>query len=404
MRSLLAGVFILSTNIFAVDVQTSGFGNVIVTSSDSDVLGFRNDVSANDGVFDGDFSFKPHSNLGVQLDVNFNSHWDLVTQWTLMDQEEDNFNGYTRLAFLRYIPSEKWSFRLGRTAFNLFEMSEYRDVGIAYSWAKAPTEVYGLIPNRYIDGVDVNYSMELGSFPVSVFAFLGESEAEVTSRSDDPVEFKNLRGIGVGGYFGDITIFIRHTEGDVDKNNQSTQNVVDLLDSLIPFWPEAEQLSYQIDFAQHDIRYTSLYLQYSWDAWSLKAEFAEIDSSSLIIEDLKNGYVNVSYQFNNHSFYWIGSFTDSPPYQFEGSAPNDPVVDQALIFVAEVSTFFRSNQISQSIGWRWDIKENLAFKLQVQRTHIDEAGNGLWDADGVLRYTLPKQTINSLSTGLSFSF
>ena len=55
------------------------------------------------------------------------------------------------------------------------------------------------------------------------------------------------------------------------------------------------------------------------------------------------------------------------------------------------------------MGWRWDLRENLAFKAQVERTDIKARGTGLRARDGLV-VDDEDGVAHTLFLALSFSF
>ncbi|TMP21651.1 hypothetical protein CWB99_24065, partial [Pseudoalteromonas rubra] len=82
----------------------------------------------------------------------FNTQWGFTGQWVLKSHPDYSLGDVTQLAFLSYSPKPNWTIKAGRTAFDLFMMSPYRNIGYAYTATHAPIEFYGLIPHRSIDG------------------------------------------------------------------------------------------------------------------------------------------------------------------------------------------------------------------------------------------------------------
>jgi len=115
------------------DVSISGFGTIGVVTTDSDYFGYRADFSKSGGVFKDDFDFAESTNLGIQFDIIATEEIDIVVQAIYRDQQELNLDTALNLAFVRYAPNANWSFRLGRTAYDLFLLTEYRDIGYAYT-------------------------------------------------------------------------------------------------------------------------------------------------------------------------------------------------------------------------------------------------------------------------------
>ena len=79
------------------------------------------------------FDLAESTKLGIQFDIITTDEIDIVVQNVYRDQEDLNFDTALSLAFVRYAPNPNWSFRLGRTAFDLFLLTEYRDIGYAFA-------------------------------------------------------------------------------------------------------------------------------------------------------------------------------------------------------------------------------------------------------------------------------
>ena len=213
---LLVSNFVLA----APDVRVSGFGTIGVVTTDSDELGYRADFSKTGSVFKNDFDFAESTNLGIQFDIIATNEIDIVVQAIYRDQQELNLKSALNLAFIRYSPNANWSFRFGRTAYDLFLLTEYRDIGYAYTWAHVPSEIYGILPHRYLDGVDLTYSKPLGDLTFSAKLFYGKNEFAVTAFSSPdapPFRFDNIVGLALDFQSINWDIAVNHTQLKFDS-------------------------------------------------------------------------------------------------------------------------------------------------------------------------------------------
>ena len=76
---------------------------------------------------------------------------------------------------------------------------------------------------------------------------------------------------------------------------------------------------------------------------------------------------------------------------------------QRAMFVEELASTLAHRQKSFSAGWRWDLRENLAFKVQLERTDIKARGTGLRARDGLV-VDDEDGVAHTLLLALSFSF
>ena len=73
------------------------------------------------------------------------------------------------------------------------------------------------------------------------------------------------------------------------------------------------------------------------------------------------------------------------------------------MFVEEVASSLAHDQQTLSLGWRWDLRENLAFKVQLERTDVEARGTGLRARDGLV-VDDEDGVVHTLFLALSFSF
>ncbi|MGP1666933.1 MAG: hypothetical protein ACTS5I_13670, partial [Rhodanobacter sp.] len=81
------------------------------------------------------------SRIGGQLDVTFNSALSATVQATAMQNAKGDFAPQLQWAFLRYKFNSHVSARVGRLGFPAYLVSDYRYVGYANPWVRAPLEV-----------------------------------------------------------------------------------------------------------------------------------------------------------------------------------------------------------------------------------------------------------------------
>ncbi len=385
------------------DVHISGFGTIGIVESDSEELGFRNDFSRNDAANKGEISFKALSNVGVQLDFDFNSDWDAVTQWVVREQDEQTLDSITSLAFLRYSPSANWSFRGGRTAIDLFHLSQYRDVGIAYTWAKVPTEVYGFSPSRSIDGLDAQYNTVINGINLSSKVFFGEFEADFSSTRNEPIEFDKMRGVRLIAETFDWSIQARYSIAEFRRDNIILAYIVDTIQSVEPLFPRAMEFASEVSLAQKEIVYSSVSGQYNLNNISMMGELTHINSDSRALETINNGYLSFIYHWNEHSFHLTGSFSDSQAYYFDEFVYDENALALFIDLVERQLNTLANNQITQSLGWRWDITESTALKVQLDHTRYKGLGSSLLGGSENIT-DRDDGNINTLFVNWSFSF
>jgi hypothetical protein len=374
------------------DVRVSGFGTIGVVTTDSADFGYRADFSKPSGVFKNEYDFAESTNLGIQFDIISTDEIDMVVQAIYRDQDELNLDTLLNLAFIRYAPNANWSFRLGRTAFDLFLLTEYRDIGYAYTWAHVPSEIYGVIPHRYLDGIDVTYSQQLGHLTFSAKLFHGKNEFAVTAFSapDAPAfRFDNIIGLALDLQSINWDIAVNRTQLKLDS--QAIRPLVDgitQLDSFVPnfsfIWPNAVVFVNAADLNNRSGVYTSVSGQYRFEKVTVIAEFAKNKTDSLSVQSVKSGYLSSIYHINAHNFFASIAYSQSEKFDLDGTGIILPALAQvpggldAYAASKFILNFYSLNQKTMSLGWRWDFDENMSFKLQLDHTRIDRGGSTFW--------------------------
>jgi len=396
--------FLLSFSAIADEkILLSGFGTLGLTISDSDIYGYRTDIGSDHGVFSSDIDFLENSKLGLQLDASITKDTDVVLQGVARNWPDATLDRFVTLAFLRYSRSPNWTFRIGRTAPEIFHFTEYRDIGFAYSLAALPSEVYGMIPYRHLDGFDISYANRFNDGTLRAKLFAGISDGDISSGSfTEAVQLNNIYGASLTWDYYNWTIQAQHTQAKIADDTSSNTMLRQQLSQIPDFlWPNAAALSKRLDLKNTKVEYSSLSSQIRLSNWSITAELARINADNPIIPKLNNGYFSLAYQRDEHTFFSYYALTESDNYIFNEPGVNPALFPELVMALAGTMNFYASNQQTLALGWRWDFATNLAAKLQWNMTDIDANGGTLWINSTDL---VPSESVNTLIFNLSFVF
>ena len=363
------------------DFQFSGFATIGAVHSDSENYGYRKHVGSDSGVYSGEIDFKQHSLLGLQADWAISSNFDAVYQGVLRDLPEPSFDRYTTLAFLRYQINTNWTVRAGRTAPDIFLLTEYRDVDFSYIWATAPNEVYGIIPYRSIDGLDVTYNQRKFGGTFTAKFFTGSSESEISADTlVQEVNIEDIFGLSLSFDHFDWIVNVKHSQVTLANEPESNAELAGFISQVPDFlWPNSQDFAQSLLMEGEDLTYSSVSGQYQWRNWLATAEFAQINSDSDVLRQVTSGYAALSYQLSEHQLYGIFAFTNTDTYVFDEPGVNEIVLEELIHVTTDFMNFYAANQQTISLGWRWDINSYLASSLQWNYSRIDEAGGSpLW--------------------------
>lgn len=382
----------------------SGFGTLGLVQTDSSYYGYRSDVSYEDGTFKGELDLGTTSIFGIQPEYHFNDRFDFVSQFVYRNQNNFSFDSALRMAFLRYNPTADLSIRVGRTAIDIFRLSEYTDIGFAYPWAKAPTEVYGLITYRHLDGIDATKTFQLDASTLRAKVIAGESKADQSSYLfSEEVKIGDFIGFSLEWEATDWILKGNFSTTHVENDNTATSTLSSAVAQLSPTdWPNNLEYAQELSLVNKDVRYASLGGTFFFSDWRLITEFSNIESDSIFIGPTNNGYVSAVYSFNNHEFFASYSFVRSKYYNFDQPIDRNGPYGQLIAEIELAGSFLNATQKSVSIGWRWNVSERVAIKTQFERTDIAHHGSALWLSKNNL--VAPPEIVNAFYLNTSFIF
>lgn len=397
--------------------NVSGFGTLGIVVTDSEQFGYRSDFSSTGAVFDGKVDLAESSNLGVHFETVFSPSFDAVVQAVYRNQDDPTLDSLLNMAFVRYTPDSNWSFRAGRVAFDLFLLTEYRDIGFAYPWAHVPNEIYSVIPHRNIDGADATYTRSLVSGSISGKLYYGQSEASLSGFGEsilNPVKFGEVVGIALDYQTPGWDISLNHSQVTFDSQLVTPiANGIKQLNTQVPgfnhIWPNAGSIAAGIEIDNTKGTYTSVGGQYSLQAVTLIGELARIKADSLSVQDVDSGYISATYHVGLHNFFTSYAFSRT------GQLADDEVNLQVLAQIPggllayngaqTVLGFYSVNQKTASLGWRWDFTEKMSFKLQWDHTRINNGGSTFWQPPRAFgNLNKPTGRVNTLFSNVSFAF
>lgn len=358
-----------------------GFGNFSASGTDTDRIGFRRDISQANGVTRS-WGIYPDSRLGLQLDVDFNDSLHAGIQWVARNHVGDFFEQNLDWTYLRWRPAADLDVRIGRLGLDLFMLSDYRNVGYAYLWVRPPHEYYGNLSLYHFDGADISRKFTLGSGYLTLKGFGGHSYLQSPTPGDQVVDQRFVvAGASVVyeidewrfrlgyGYSQSLTEFL-------------PRSLTDTLDSqtLNAVWPGARSLIGAFSVKGKETHFASAGLSYDDGVWVGQIEGAYENTDLEIYPSFASGYLSLGRRFGPVTpFVLLGiSKTLNDSVQI----PNLRVQVPALISLRNaVDGALNRNGINEksvSLGLRWDVYENIAFKGQWSHFWLGQNGTQLW--------------------------
>ncbi|WP_232313389.1 hypothetical protein [Enterovibrio coralii] len=391
-------------------MRVSGFGNVSLIKSGTENLGFKYDLTK-EALYD-EWSLKPGSSLGLQLNADISDQFDAVVQGVLQDRLDNDLNKTITWAFVRYKANPNLTFRVGRIATPIYMLSEYRDVGFAYLWTKPITDFYSSIPITYVDGGDITYNTQLGEGIFEATLFGGTSDVTIETIFESyEVTLSPMIGAKFT-YSLEDWLFSAVAATTKVKDGEPAQTLTANIDSnptIAAVWPESTSFSSDFMFQDTRVSYYTVGGHYESGLWNAQAELSYTDADWPFFPDLAAGYFSLGRTVNNTTYYGFASKAKTVDDLYEVAAPS--TFGLSISQVAEAYQLINSNvnarfidQETLGFGLRIDITPQMALKGQVERTWLknDQIGGWLQTIQG-LSAAAPDY-IDTYSISLSFVF
>lgn len=386
------------------EIQLSGFGTFGIIQSNSDISGFRRSLDSPNFVIGGDTDYLNDTLVGVQLNAKIAASLDLAIQYVFKDRVEDEFENNLQFGFLNYEVGNNFKLRTGRMGLSLYLLSDHRDVGYTYLWARPVTEFYAILTPQYIDGFDVIYTERIGSGIFEVVGFFGETKGTIVIDRDVfsiDTKLSPFYGISLSYESGPWKWHLATSTAKIANDLLFTDPLAAALESVpTVFWPEAKELADEFDVRGSTLEYHSIGLILEPDEWVIQSEISSLKAEKEIYNSYISAYVSVGHRFGIWTPYVVVSKTYSvkDPVLPTTMIPSLIQLESTAIEAIEAS---RIDQKTISIGARIDIHSNLALKLQFDKRKYRDGGDALWHVQSTPQ---DSEEIESWSISLDYVF
>jgi hypothetical protein len=346
------------------EFSVSGFGTVgAARTSDANVEYVQSAQPTGAGT---KWSMEPDSRIGAQVDAKFDPVFSATMQVLSKYNGEGSYRPGVEWLFAKARLGEGFSVRVGRIGAPYFAVSDFREVGFASVWLRAPADVYGLVPLRSFDGVDVQYSGKVGEVPVTVQVLAGNSKI-VNVR--DPAHFRNQVGLNVTAEIAEgVSIRAGTIQGKFTATNALVAQLVGTLRTT-PWGSVGDQ----IDCNASRAGFSGLGLSLDRGNWVGAAEYTH-RNSKCILGNSTGWLLMAGYRINAFTPYVSLSGVKSGASAVDNTVPVGiaPEVDFIHSIVNLAVESLNPKQKTVSFGVRWDAARNVAIKAQFDR--IDPMG------------------------------
>ena len=202
-----------------------------------------------------------------------------------------------------------------------------------------------------------------------------------------------------------FTVVSAELDDDIDKS-LGLKVLTDALSAASAVWPDASSLSTQLNDNDDDIMYYSVGVSYDYDSWFAQSEVMYLDSGHQVLKSYFSRYLSFGYRAGDATLF--ATIAKGESSVSRDSIPELPAALALVPGLGELQeglqTFYNLNYIEQetaSLGMRWDIRYDIALKLQWDRTWVEEFGGLLW-AQKI--GPSEEETIDTYSINLNYIF
>jgi hypothetical protein len=338
------------------------------------------------------FSAEIDSKTGLQVDMRFTERLTGVIQLVSEGPHNNSWDGDANDAFtpslewanLSYKLTDEVTVRAGRIVLPLLMSAEYRKVGYASHWLRAPVEVYGKMAFNSSDGADAAWRSQAGNGFNTVHAHVG-----TTSLRTDTFKAQ-VDQWGVNDTFEAGSLKLRAAYMNLKYESvEGFQDVLEfaqILESL-PFGigadagREARRLYEQYDPASgQQMHFFALGASYDPGSWFVMGEALQIESD--LLNASTGGYVSGGLRTGRFTPYVTLSLTETDQKSERGiptaGLPAPLAFGAAAVNESMLAVLNDDNsQRSLALGVRWDVANNFAVKAQYDYVDLSSGSTGV---------------------------
>ncbi|MFL6659814.1 MAG: hypothetical protein ACJ8GW_17160 [Massilia sp.] len=352
-----------------------GFGSLGMARSDFHDADFNANVLKGDGTgYSSGWSPNIDSRLGAQLGVTLDKKWSGVLQVITEQRFDNSFQPIVEWANIKYQATPDLALRAGRIALPIFLDADYRKIGYAYPWVRPPVEVYGAIPITNSDGLDASYRWRAAGVKFTTQAFFGRTDLKLTATNH--VKARGIAGITQTAEVGALTV--RASTFNARLNVSLAR---ELFDGFRQFGPQGVAIADRYDVINKRVNGVTIGANYDPGQWFLMAEAGSMDGHSFLAHT-HSMYASAGYRAGNFTPYAAYSRvrsmdpTSNPGLSLNGLPP--PYAAAAAQLNAGLDVLLHAIPIQNTVamGLRWDLRSDMALKLQYERLSPKDGSRG----------------------------
>jgi hypothetical protein len=356
------------------DVSISGFGTLGLTHNSTDKAEFIRDILQPRGVGDG-WSGDVDTRIGVQLDMRASDEIEGVVQAVSYYNHEGSYFPELTWAFIGYSPAPSFRARAGRLGWDVYMLSDSRNVGYSYLWVRPPVDYFGPLQISHIDGADGVLKHEQGGALWSLKLYGGRADQEIPSPPGEDYDLSGSRVLGVNLDYQKDAWHFRAGYTSVKIRNELAAFVPLFAGLRATGIPEAGAIASDMSLAGKTLEFVTAGAVYESGAWQSQLMFNRLNSDTLAYPQKDSAYFLLGYRTGQWTPFLTLSGTRSKGTQRATGLPTPNPLDAA---VSASLAAAQSRQHTLSVGVRYDFMRNADLKVQLDRVRVSDNAALLW--------------------------
>jgi hypothetical protein len=341
-----------------------GFGTVGLARSSSDHAEFVRDLSQPIGIKGGQWSGRIDSVFGLQANWRATPELELVGQAVSRLHYDYSHNPELMWAFAKWEPDPRFALRVGRIGADFMMLADSRLVGYSYLPVRPSVDFFGPLFFSHFDGADVSATLPLGDGLIRGKLFIGKThekaagEPGIWDTSGSPVRGLVLDYVTGPWQFRANVASIRFA-GDI-----YTYGMPDMLRAAGTFFPEALAAADSLLSKDTLTRFFSLGVVYDKGPLQVQGMLNRIRHETRIFENSHAIYLLAGYRIGALTPYAGVSWWKTDHRTYATGLPEVPPFTDLSRAYEHFTSGARADQTTYTLGTRWDLRNNMALKLQ----------------------------------------
>lgn len=335
-----------------------GFGTLGVARSSSDQAEFVRDLSQPRGIKGGNWSARIDSVLGAQVNWQATPEIELVGQVVSRYHYDESRTPEVMWAFAKWEPDARIALRAGRIGADFMMLADSRLIGYSYLAARPSADFFGPLFFSHFDGADASLTVRMGNGLVRGKLFAGKTQEKASDisgiwdTSGSPVRGVTLEYVNGPWQFRTNAAHIRFS------NDFPLATLPDLLRTF-----GAINAADALTTGGTVSRFYSAGVAYDAGPIRVQGMLNKIRHGSGLFQNSHGGYLLAGYRMGVLTPYAGVAWWKSTSKSLSTGLPDIPFATLNQTFDSVVAAS-AADQTTYTLGTRWDVRPNVAFKLQ----------------------------------------